>query len=390
MDIHHISTGRGNAAFWIFPDGTTMLVDAGEISDTHPRTRSLRNSALRPDSSRTAAEWIVYYIRRFHPEKLAGQLDYAVITHFHDDHFGEWDSTRALALNGAYRRTGIITVGDDIRINRLLDRGLYFPIDVTNERFRQRFADDEYHIVQTLDEYRKFIAWQSLYSALKHDSIRPGARNQIVLTKNPAKFPNWQVRNIAASGRIWTGYADDDYTTTYPAGAYPGENPLSVCLKISYGPFDYFLGGDISGVNDMGEGDLYSMEALVAPVIGPVDIASLNHHGNRDSHSPFYVRSLRPRVWVQQCWSSDHPGEEVLRRITSPKLYPGERDVFTTDMLEANRLVIGEKIDRTYKNRHGHVVVRVMPGGETYMVYILDDYAQKPLIMASYGPYFSR
>jgi len=29
LDIHQISTGRGNAALFILPDGTTLLVDAG-------------------------------------------------------------------------------------------------------------------------------------------------------------------------------------------------------------------------------------------------------------------------------------------------------------------------------------------------------------------------
>ena len=31
MDIHHISTGRGDCNFMIFPDGTTMMVDAGDL-----------------------------------------------------------------------------------------------------------------------------------------------------------------------------------------------------------------------------------------------------------------------------------------------------------------------------------------------------------------------
>src|SRR3546814_8964776 len=30
FDIHHISTGRGNATYFVFPDGSTMLIDAGE------------------------------------------------------------------------------------------------------------------------------------------------------------------------------------------------------------------------------------------------------------------------------------------------------------------------------------------------------------------------
>src|ERR1044072_2776377 len=30
LDIHQINTGRGNAALLIFPDGTSMLLDAGD------------------------------------------------------------------------------------------------------------------------------------------------------------------------------------------------------------------------------------------------------------------------------------------------------------------------------------------------------------------------
>ena len=32
LDIHTISTGRGECLFFIMPDGTTMVVDAGEFS----------------------------------------------------------------------------------------------------------------------------------------------------------------------------------------------------------------------------------------------------------------------------------------------------------------------------------------------------------------------
>ena len=32
LDLHHINTGRGSCAYYIFPDGTTMLVDAGEMN----------------------------------------------------------------------------------------------------------------------------------------------------------------------------------------------------------------------------------------------------------------------------------------------------------------------------------------------------------------------
>ncbi len=389
MDIHHISTGRGNAAFFIFPDGSTMLVDAGEISDTHPRTLSPRNGALRPDSSRRASAWVADYIRQFHPAHDKVMLDYAVITHFHDDHFGEWDASKPRSSKGDYALTGLMGVGDEIPIRHLLDRGTHFPVDVLGNDFAKQYEKDEYHIVQTLREYQRYIRWQQAHNGLRYDTIQPGVCGQIKL-KNETAFPDFRVQNIAAGGRIWTGFRDGEFTEMYKYGTYPGENPLSVCLKISYGPFDYFTGGDISGVDDLGQANLHSMEAQVAPVVGPVDVATLNHHGNRDSQSPFYVKTLRPKVWIQQCWSSDHPGEEVLRRITSRSLYPGERMIFTTDMLQSNILVIGDKVHDTYSCLHGHVVVRVMPGGKTYQVYVLNDFSAKREVIGQFGPFLSR
>jgi hypothetical protein len=183
MDLHHISTGRGNAAFCVFPDGTTMLIDAGEISDTHPRTRSPRNGALRPDSSRSAAAWVVDYMEQFHPNPVKPTLDYALITHFHDDHFGEWDETRPISASGGYRLTGITAVGERIPIGLLLDRGHHFPVDLKSGQFQEKYAHDEYHIVQTLQGYWQFIAHQSRHNGMRYDTLRPGASDQIVLQK---------------------------------------------------------------------------------------------------------------------------------------------------------------------------------------------------------------
>lgn len=377
LDIHHISTGRGNAAFLVLPDGTTMLIDAGDISDTHPRTTSARNGVRRPDDKRQTHEWIADYIKQFMPDGNQPYLDYAMITHFHDDHFGEWDEKRKISAQGGYTLSGITGVGDIIKIGTLIDRGYNFPIDLRGKEFVEKETKDDYHTVQSLREYWKFADYHSKKNGLVCQQLKPGARDQIVLKKQPSLYPNFSVRNISVNGQVWTGFADHDYISLFKDGQYPGENPLSTCIKISYGKFDYFTGGDIAGMNPTGESDHSSMEANVAPVIGAVDVATLNHHGNRDSQSPVYVRTLRPRVWIQQVWSSDHPGEEVLRRITSQSLYPGPRDIFTTDMLEANRLVIGDRITQSYRNQHGHVVIRVIDGGAKYQVYVLNDFSEK-------------
>ena len=99
------------------------------------------------------------------------------------------------------------------------------------------------------------------------------------------------------------------------------------------------------------------------------------------------VKTLRPRVWIEQVWSSDHPGHEVLIRATTPFLYEGPRDIFATNMLQANRDVIGPLIDRSYKSQQGHIVVRVLPGGISYYVIILDDAVTNIKVKDVFGPY---
>ncbi|MEW2920919.1 hypothetical protein AB1A65_05575 [Muricauda sp. ANG21] len=389
LDIHHINTGRGDAAFMVFPDGTTMLVDAGDMSETHPRTTSSRNAKLVPNRSKTAPEWIVDYIDQFTPKGQERRLDYALITHYHDDHFGEIDSLRKIATGG-YQLTGIMEVGTLIPIKKLLDRGFGFPINLKDAHVQseERFSKDAYGMIPTLKEYWKFIAFQSKTMGLENEALKVGRKDQIVLKNNPNLYPGFFVQNVFSNGIIWTGEGNSTYSL-FKKGEYPGENPLSNGIRIDYGNFNYYTGGDISGIGSYGQPDMGAMESHVAPVIGPVDVATLNHHGNRDSQNPYYVRTIRPRVWIQQNWTADHPGEEVLRRITSKTLYPGERDIFSTIMLQGAKDVIGGRLDQ-YKSQEGHIVVRVYNAGNTYEIYVLNDTSEEREIRAKHGPYKAR
>ena len=81
LDIHHISTGRGNATLFVLPDGTSLLVDAG----ARPASLGFPEAPSRPSDARRPGEWIARYIARTLPEP---KLDYVLITHFHGDHMG--------------------------------------------------------------------------------------------------------------------------------------------------------------------------------------------------------------------------------------------------------------------------------------------------------------
>lgn len=389
LDIHHINTGRGDAAFMIFPDGTTLLVDAGDMSETHPRTTSSRNAKLFPNKTKSAPAWIVDYIDQFLPAINRRQLDYALITHYHDDHFGEIDSLRKKA-EGGYQLTGIMEVGTSLPIKKLIDRGFDYPINLKDPKIQseKRFAEDKYGIVPTLRAYWKYIAYQTKKTGLVNETLDVGSGNQIVLKNNPVDYPQFSVRNIASNGIVWTGINDNTYSL-FSEGEYPGENSLSSCIRIDYGKFNYFTGGDISGVDGLGQSDINSLESHVAPVIGAVDVATLNHHGNRDSQNPYYVRTVRPRVWIQQNWTADHPGEEVLRRITSKELYPGKRDVFSTVMLNGAKEVIGGQLDQ-YKSQEGHIVIRVYNEGNNYDIFVLNHESEERELISKHGPYEAR
>src|SRR3954454_11153891 len=104
LDIHQISTGRGNAALLVFPDGTTMLVDAGAAGDGQP----IADTDPRPNATRTAGGWIVRYLQRMNVDRL----DFALLTHWHGDHIGQVTATSPLSKNGKYKLTGITEVGD--------------------------------------------------------------------------------------------------------------------------------------------------------------------------------------------------------------------------------------------------------------------------------------
>jgi beta-lactamase superfamily II metal-dependent hydrolase len=350
LDIHCISTGCGNCSYLVLPDGTTMLIDAGDL-----RRPDSRAPSPKPDSTRSPGEWIVDYIRSFMPEGRTAGLDYALVTHFHDDHMGSAANARELAKEGAYPLSGITEVGTLLPIRTFIDRGKDYPEPV--ERY--------------LDFYNRFIDWQC-NRGMVYEKARVGSRDQIVLVHEPDSYPNFSIRILFANGEIAHPRKEKVAKSLYKGKDYPGENNLSVGFRLDYGPFSYYTGGDISGIGHTGKPDPKSMESQVARLIGPVDVAVLNHHGNRDTQNEDFVATLRPRVWLGLSWGIRHPGEEVIRRISSRYVYPGDRDIYTTYMAPETQKFMG-RYTNDYKSFSGHIVIRVHPRGEDYEIYVLDD-----------------
>ena len=88
------------------------------------------------------------------------------------------------------------------------------------------------------------------------------------------------------------------------------------------------------------------------------------------------------RAWLIQGWHSAHPAMSTLKRLFSPRLYPGPREVFVTGLSPANELANQRLTDRM-SSRSGHVIIRVAPGGGTYTVVVTDNTDEADRVVAA-------
>lgn len=372
LDIHHIATGRGNCALIIMPDGTSAMVDAG---DKHSEPLYLCD--LKPDASRRPGEWLGRYAKRHLMAAKRSEIDYFIVTHLHDDHLGEIYEGAPNVPGASYSLTGVSDVNNQIPIKCFLDRA---------------FPDYNYPTPQTNPSALNYIAFIRHQQSLgrRVEAFRPGSHDQIRLLKAPRGFPGLQVQNLAANGEVWTGFGEET-RKTFPDLAslkldnYPDENMCSLALRVSYGKFDYYTGGDLSNKDNYGADPWRDIETAVAEVAGPVEVAVVNHHGYADADGPGVVRALRPQAFIIEAWDSAHPTVNTLANLMSKQLYPGDRDIYATAMKYEN--FVANKQLRTLKSQEGHVVVRVAPGGATYQIVVTSNKDESDQVVNTFGPF---
>lgn len=379
MEIHHIYTGRGEANFMVFPDGTTMLVDAGDWDpNDYPKMCDLL-----PDSSRRAGAWIARYIEQMNPNKR--EVDYLMISHFHSDHTGDHMNPVAVTegREANYPLTGIMETGETIRFGRVYDRG--YP----DYSYPMKIIDKD------VDYFRAFVKWQTEQFGLQQDCFKVGALNQIVLLKRPQEYSElFSIRNLVANGEIWTGRGEETvcYYGMNPANLsdYQNENSKSMGICISYGPFRYYTAGDLSGALLDADGKTVNLEAKVGEICGQVDVCKANHHAYLDAMSEEFIRNIRARQYVISTWDHEHTQPSVIGRMVSEQLYPGKRMVFSTNIPELLRKKYAEEEwMRSVCPENGHVVVKVYDKGRSYKIYVLSATDKSYPVKAVYGPYSS-
>ena len=369
LDIHHINTAQGNATLLVLPDFTTVLIDCGSLQNQSRPPRFM--APRKPDDSRLSGEWVARYIKRVHPRGAEAPLVYGVISPFHGDHMA-----------------GIPELLRHVRIRTFLDRGwpdygAPFPFTGGGAAL-----------------YKAALAGQVKDHGMQVERIRGGVADQIVLRHEPQRYPGFEVRNLAVNGEAWTGESTTMRRRVDPTEK--NENALNVAHRFRYGAFDYYSGGDLTGMLDKPDWPASrDMESAIAWATGPVDVALLNHHGNSDSTGPFFVSVLQPRVCIAHVWDAQQVDPTVVARLRSEKLGPGPRDIFMTNGGWEGRnehivRVFGEEAGRKHIEdvkgivQQGHIVVRVAPGGDSYDVIMVTDADESMRVTSVHGPYRSR
>jgi len=375
LDIHAINTGRGETTLCIFPDGTTMLVDAaGSLispADAIPPPPQKPNGSISPGLA--IANYTSHFIK-----SASGKLNYIMMSHFDPDHMGSMDSGLPMHVSNSFRMGGVTEVGAKIRFDKILDR------DYPNYDYPNYKASDP-----RIANYINFIKWSKKAYNAKAEQFVAGRNDQIVLKQDPAKYPDFEVRNIVSNGRVWTGSGTETINTLPAAeevvAARAKENVFSIGFIMSYGKFNYFSGGDLQ-YNDRTDHPWKDIEAPVAKVVKSVDVMKANHHATANCNSKELLEKLAPQVVLVHNWRDIQPNPATISRMFDAN---NTCQIFTTNMSDANKVRLDTNLPKL-KSTQGHIVVRVAPGGEEYSIYVLDDSNMEYKVKKVFGPYRSK
>ena len=100
------------------------------------------------------------------------------------------------------------------------------------------------------------------------------------------------------------------------SGQYQEENARSLALRIDYGQFSMWLGGDLTG----GGRNTPDVESPAAVACGDVDVYQVDHHGSVTSTNATLVQKLSPELAVASMGENSafgHPHKETINILNS-------------------------------------------------------------------------
>ena len=374
LDIHFINSGRGECCFYILPDGTTMIVDAGEVKATFKESDTSEDAAVKQKPSADVRPYMVdaNYIKHFMPTGHRS-LDYCAPSHFHIDHIGSTGMSTETAAAG-YRKSGLTALYDEVPYLNILDRAYPdYKEDATTPAMDGQLAAD----------WAKFVTWGVKEGKFNAARFTPG-KEQIVMLYNRQAYPDFSIFNVCANGYVWSKNSNG---TAYLGGSKSGAgNPASCGFHITYGKFDYIACGDLTS-NPQNRVGYYVRDFIGE---GHLDAFKCHHHLSANAWgTQMQTMKFNPRVIINQNFYKKQPDAAHVNDLMDDKYSFWVKDFFTTNL---HPMYIAEHADAVSKmdGYDGHIVIRVEPNGDSYSVYMLDDTDFVYRVKSIHGPYNSK
>ena len=366
LDIHMINSARGECSFLVLPDGTTLVVDVGEITPTmgtNPISQ-LPSVDIRPTTT------YARYIKNFLPEGKSW-IDYCHISHFHNDHFGDPGIKGETSPNG-YRQIGPMALYDHIPFKNTLDRA--YPDYVEDSKTAP--IDHTWLI----DDWKTLIKWGEENGKIQGARFEVG-QEQIKLLYNKEKYSNFYTMNICGNGYGY--YIKSGATTPKKNGSKSdGGNPSSCGFYLRYGDFDYVSAGDVTSApqnrmayyfRDIADG--HKLDAMKG-----------GHHLSSNSYGGQMEAYMFPDVILNQNFYKSQPDSALLNN----KIFPIIKAQVYTINAHPDALIDNAETYDKISGYNGHIVLRVAPGGASYYVYMLDATDFEYRVRSIHGPYTSK
>lgn len=257
LEIYLPYVGQGDGTLFRFPNGKTLLVDAGPQNAGKDRLLPLLRSL-----------------------KIS-RLDALLITHYDFDHLGGVPGLLA-------GEDGVPNTDDDIQVGVAFDRG--------GEPWDNSPGYPDY--LGALDE-------------------RKIPRHPLTAGEAMDLDSGVSVRCVAVNGSVSMGNGSMA-SVDLSVPAYSGkENGASVALLVEYSAFRYLTAGDLTGGGSADGFLTPDVETLVGEAVGKVDVVHVNHHGSLSSSNLSYVNATHPEAVIVQAGKDNpyhHPVPEVMDR----------------------------------------------------------------------------
>ena len=361
LDIHFIQTGVGEQTFFILPDGTTILLDCGDMY----RPEYLQHIPRMPSAERLGGEWVSRYVQRLVTERT---IDYFLLSHWHSDHCGG-PLLRSKTTADGRKVCGITLFAEDFGIRHYFDhqypRSGVYALNPSRD---------------SLEMMRAWIPYMHGKCGMKAHAFEVGAVNQIAMLRDPGRYAgSFEIRNLFANAVYWDGKGGTvDYAPEYmkrlpKCGGRIAENSLSMGIRVRYGDFAAYFGGDI---------DYPDYENRLGPVVGPVDVCKMNHHGCPSSMGEVFCREVKAQVYVSSVWSPNQVTDANMVNMASRRLYAGDRLLMPGFMPDVCRVKYrGRDFMSDIPDIAGHRVFKVAPGGKTFEMFVLSAWDESMAVL---------